>query len=66
MASVSASSSGDPSAIESAFDDSIDAAFIDNGAYQYVISLTWEQDDLVPLLRFYGCRIEYTVSTLNP
>ena len=66
MASLAASSGGSSTTIHSQPQTTIAHATIDNGTYQYVLTLSWTQDSSSAFLRFYGCRIEYTVTTLSP
>jgi hypothetical protein len=66
MASLPASTAGSSTTINSDFNDSVATATIDNSTNQYVLSLTWAQDAPSANPRCHGCRIEYTVTILNP
>lgn len=65
MATVSASSSGSSTLMQSVSTGNIHLSTIDND-YIYTLKLSWEQDVNSNLLRFHGCRIVYSVTTLNP
>jgi hypothetical protein len=66
MASVSTSTSGISSSIQTSYDDTITSATIDNINTQYSIRVTLDASLLSSYLRFYGCKVKYTIDTLNP
>lgn len=45
-------------------DNSIDTPVVDNEIYSYIVALEWRCYD--EFHRFYGCRITYTLDSLNP
>ena len=65
IAVVEFSTSDASAEIRSEFAGPSGPSTIDNGGYQYAVIVTWEPEGLSSL-EFYGCRIAYTVSTLNP
>jgi hypothetical protein len=67
MGGCTPSFTGVSTAIQNELDDTIDYETIDNRVYQYYITGTWTQSLVAgDTLRFYGCRIEYTMDTVNP
>jgi len=66
MASIIASTNDASSAVRSLDDEIILHPVIDNFGCQYALSFTWTVDGPSPSLRFHGCRIVYTVTTLDP
>ena len=65
IALVDVSTTGTSSEVQSAFAGPSGPATIDNSNFQYAVIVTWEPEGLSNL-EFYGCRIAYKVSTLNP
>jgi hypothetical protein len=68
MASIEdiSTSGSDTSTVYNQTDDTIAGAKINNQERQYLIYVSLIQDHPSPDLRFYGCRIEYTVDMVNP
>jgi hypothetical protein len=66
MATVSIDTVGFSPDVESIFDLSIGRATIDNQNYSYTVYIAWDPDGATNALRFYGCRIQYAMSTLAP
>jgi len=66
LATWSVSTSGSSSSIQSLTVDSVASQIIDNSLYTYNISLDWTQDVVGSSLGFFGCRIEYSLNSLNP
>jgi hypothetical protein len=65
VARLEVSTSGASSGVQSAFASPSGPATIDNSGFQYAVIVTWEPEGLSSL-EFYGCRIEYTMTTLSP
>jgi hypothetical protein len=66
MAHISISTSGYSSSVQSSYDDTIASATLYNTSNQYYVAVAIDVDDTFSVLRFYGCRIRYTINTLNP
>jgi hypothetical protein len=67
MASVTDTTSGSVAAVVSSYDNTIDIPVINNSSYQYYIWIILTQTfPSCPDMRFYGCKIKYTVDTVNP
>jgi len=66
IASISHTTSGISEVLEWQDEDTPGTQTISNETYFYNLTVTLEPDDISQLLRFYGCRITYTVTSLNP
>jgi hypothetical protein len=67
MASVSDTTSGSVGAVVSSYDNTINLPTIDNTNYQYYTWLILSMNmGYTPDVRFYGCKITYTVDAVNP
>jgi len=66
VASVAATSTGASAIIIEVSDTPAAPPVIANANNQYVAALNWSPGSDSSSLRFYGCRIAYTMTTLNP
>jgi len=67
MADISPISTSGTPAFDCSYDNSIVSGIINNENKAYVILINdYEQDATGTDLRFYGCRIEYTIDTIAP
>ncbi|KPL20029.1 MAG: hypothetical protein AMJ92_00905 [candidate division Zixibacteria bacterium SM23_81] len=67
MAQITLTTSGSSTSVQSSSDNTIDSPTIDNSPYQYLVSVFWDQHNTESFnMRFFGCKITYTIDKLNP
>ena len=66
LAMLLVNSNGYSTAVYTNSDNTIDYPVVSNSNYQYYIYLSWYTDYSGSSMRFYGCRIKYSITALQP